>query len=388
MLRETVSFGRIGGIRVGAHWSALVTLGLFILSLGQSLADAYGGSVTIWLMAAVGALGLLASLLLHELAHSLVARRADVQVDGVVLWLLGGVSELGDEPKDARSDLRIALAGPLTSLLLAAGFFAVAAVVGTAAGDPALRTLVWLASMNLLLAVFNMLPGAPLDGGRVLRALVWRSTGDRLRAATVAARSGRTLGLFLILLGVAELIVVGNPGGIWLMLLGWFLYSAANVELTTAGLRQQLGDTRIRDVMTAHPVAIPVSWSVAELLRSPAMHSDHRVFPVVDAAGQPVAVLSWADLTALPVHERERASVRSVARPLAAAAKAAEDQSLSDVASRVILRPHLDIIAVVDPSGRLTGVVTATDLALACHRSALGLPLRGTDGKRSAIGDL
>ncbi|WP_405182769.1 site-2 protease family protein [Nocardia sp. NBC_01377] len=388
MLRETVSFGRIAGIRVGAHWSALVTLALFILLLGQSLVSAFGGSVNVWLIAAMGAVGLLVSLLLHEIAHSVLARRADIQVDGVVLWLLGGVSELADEPKDARSDLRIALAGPLTSLLLAIGFFSVAGILGDAAGEAVLHTLMWLATMNLLLAVFNLLPGAPLDGGRVLRALVWRSTGDRLRAATIAARSGRILGLFLLALGAAELILVGNPGGIWLMLLGWFLYSAANAELTTAGLRHQLGDIVIRDVMTSHPVAIPMSWSVAELLRSPEMRTDHRVFPVVDAAGQPVAVLSWSDLTALPVHSREQTSVHAVARPLPAAAKVPEDRSLSDVAARVVLRPHIDIIAAVDQQGRLTGVVTATDVALACHRSTLGLPVRGSERNGSAVGEL
>lgn len=376
MLRRTMALGHIAGVRIGAHWSALATLGLFTFLLGRALADAYGNSAEIWLTAALGAIGLLAALLAHELAHSIVARRDGVPVEGVVLWLLGGVSELGAEPQSPRSDLRIALAGPLTSLALAAGCFGLAVAVGTAAGAPVLDTLVWLSVTNLILAVFNLLPGAPLDGGRVLRALVWRWTGDQLRAAATAARSGRILGLVLLALGAAELIAIGNTGGVWLMLLGWFVSTAANAELTAAGLRHQLGGIRVRDVMSANPVTIPASWSVAELLTSPAARSDHQVFPVVDPVGRPIAVVSWGDLAALAPRTRAATSVLAAARPLPASARADEEDLLSAVATRVVLRPESDLVIAVDRIGRVIGVVSAADLALACHRSALGLPMR------------
>ncbi|WP_433520187.1 site-2 protease family protein [Nocardia pseudovaccinii] len=374
MVHATIPLGRLAGIRIGAHWSALVTLGLFTYLLGRALADADGNSLGVWLVAAVGAVGLFVSLLSHELAHSIIARRSGTRVDAVVLWLLGGVSELGDEPKDPRSDLRIAVAGPLTSLVLGVALFGVADVVAAVLSGAVPQMLAWLAAMNLILAVFNLLPGAPLDGGRVLRALIWRHTGDRLRASTVAARNGRVLGLALLILGGVELLLVGNGGGLWLMLLGWFLFSAANVELSAAGLRHRLGEVRVRDVMTERPLSVPATWSVGDLLRSQIVHSDHRVFPVIDPAGRPVGELAWSDLAALPAAARDTTAVRSLARPLPSKARVSGDELLSTVASQVVLRPDFDVIAVIDPPGRLVGVVTATDLTLAVQRSALGLP--------------
>lgn len=379
MLRGTIPLGHVAGVKVGAHWTSFATLGLFTLLLGRSLVDAYGNTTGVWLVAALGAAGLLAALLAHELAHSIVARRNGVRVERVVLWLLGGVSELDEEPKDPRADLHIALAGPLTSLVLAFCFFGVGVLLGTAAGEPVLDMLVWLAAMNLILALFNLLPGAPLDGGRVLRALIWRRTGDQLYAAALAARSGRILGFALLLLGGAELIVIGNTGGIWLMLLGWFVSSSANAELAIAGLRHQLGNIRVRDVMTQHPVTVPATWSIADLLGSPTIRSAHQVFPVVDTAGRPVGVLSWTDLTAIPAAGRATALVGGVARPLPAGARAREDDLLSTAATRAVLRPDLDVIAVVDNLGRVTGVITASDLTRACQRSALGLPVHAAD---------
>ncbi|WP_327117308.1 site-2 protease family protein [Nocardia sp. NBC_01730] len=141
--------------------------------------------------------------------------------------------------------------------MVAFGAAVAAAVVDP--GGPITGALVWLAVMNAVLGVFNLLPGAPLDGGRVLRATIWWRTGDRLRAATTAARSGQILGTVLLMIGVAELIVFGYLAGLWLMLLGWFLQSAAHAELTVAGLRHRFGDSRVRELMTRRPMAVPHS---------------------------------------------------------------------------------------------------------------------------------
>ncbi|MGK8507658.1 site-2 protease family protein [Nocardia asiatica] len=373
---RTLPLGRISGIRLGAHWSALVTVGLFTWILGSYLTGTATTAV-VWATAVIGAVMLCAALLAHELAHSLIARRNGVRVERIVLWLLGGVSELTDEPREARADLRIALAGPVTSLAIALVAFAGAAASAAADPDgPITAVLVWLAVMNAVLGLFNLLPGAPLDGGRVLRAAIWWRTGDRLRAATWAARSGQVLGTVLLMLGLAELILFGHLGGVWLMLLGWFLQSAAFAELTVAGLRHRLGDSKVRDVMTARPVAIPAAWSISELLHSNAVATGHRVFPVVDDAGHPTAVVAWSDLAAVAEPARATTTVGRAARALPTGAIAREDEPLSDVASRAVLRPNLDAVAVIDADGRLTGLITSTDLVLACDRSALGLPLR------------
>ncbi|WP_433754548.1 site-2 protease family protein [Nocardia sp. CA-135398] len=388
MVRATIPLGRVAGIRIGAHWSALVTLGLFTYLLGRSLTDAHGNSVAVWLVAAAGAVGLFASLLSHELAHSIIARRSGIRVEVVVLWLLGGVSELGDEPKDPRSDLRIAVAGPLASFTLGVALFGMTGVVAATVSGPVPEMFGWLAAMNLVLAIFNLIPGAPLDGGRALRALIWQRTGDRLRASTIAARSGRIVGLALLILGGVELLLVGAGGGLWLMLLGWFLYSSASAELTAAGLRHRLGDTRIRDVMTEHPLSVPATWSVADLLRSQIVHTDHRVFPVIDTVGRPIGELGWSDLTELSVAARETTAVGEVARPLPPTARVSGDELLSTVASQVVLRRDFDVITAIDPHGRLIGVVTATDLTLAVQRSALGLPARRPERYRPPDSEL
>ncbi|MBH0781723.1 site-2 protease family protein [Nocardia bovistercoris] len=373
MVKATIPLGRIAGVRIGVHWSALITVGLFTWMLGGALADEYGGSVGTWTVAVAGASALFGSLLAHELAHSVIARRNGVQVEGIVLWLLGGVSELRDEAPNPGADLRIAAAGPLVSVGLAAVCLGGAVVAAVAGGDLLGSTLLWLTAMNIVLALFNSIPAAPLDGGRVLRALVWRATGDRLRAETVAARGGRWCGGGLLALGAAELLVIGNAGGLWLILLGWFLFTAANAELTLAGLRHRLGELRVRDVMTVDPVTVSATWSVVEFLSSPAADSAHQVFPVVDADGRPVAVLSWSDVLRMPEVSGGPASVRAIARPLPSGSLVGEDVLLRDVVSRAVLRPNLDLLAAIGPDGRLTGMMTSTDLTTTCQRTALGL---------------
>ncbi|WP_052373225.1 site-2 protease family protein [Nocardia otitidiscaviarum] len=374
-MRSTIPLGRVAGIKVGANWSVLVTIGLFTWVLGSFLADT-ARPAAVWTAAVIGALTLIACLLVHELAHSIVARRSGIGVDGITLWLLGGVSELADEPEDARTDLRVALAGPLASLGLAALAFGAATVSALAIPDgPVTPTLVWLASVNVILGVFNLLPGAPLDGGRVLRAILWWRGGDRLRATTTAARSGQVLGTVLMLVGLAELLLFGHLGGLWLILLGWFLSAAANAELSVAGLRHRLADHRVGDVMTPDPMALPADWTVARLLRSEAPDTGHRVFPVVDHSGRPVGVLAWADLVAVDERYRDGMSLGDLARKLPTSAVVRADDRLADVASHTVLRPNLDAVAVVDSGGRLTGLLTATDMVLACQRSALGLPV-------------
>jgi Zn-dependent protease len=391
MVRQTFPLGTIAGIRIGAHWSILVTIGLFAWILRDDLAGR-GSSEFLWSVAAVGALALFASLVAHELAHSIVAVHSGVRVHRIVLWLLGGMSELTDEPRDARTDLRIALAGPLTSLTIGAAAFAAAELTAAVRVGAVAEALVWLAVMNTILAVFNLLPGAPLDGGRVLRAVLWWRSGDRLRAQAAAARSGHVLGTALIVLGAVEVVLSRQFGGLWLMLLGWFLQRAANGELAVAGLRHQLGDTRIQDVMSVPAMVVPRAWTVAELLASHAPDSGHHVFPVVDAGGHPVGILAWPDLAKVPVPARATTSVATLARPLPPAAIVGADELLGDAATRVILRPKLDAITVVGAQGRVMGIVTATDLTIACDRSALGLPvvrpepLRGANDTPSRTG--
>ena len=204
-----IPVGRIAGFPVSVNWSVLVVLWLFTWSLASTLPSTAPGYSTesYWVAGACGATVLLASLLAHELAHAIVARRAGVKVLGVTLWLFGGVTRLGTEAKTPQTAFRIAVSGPITSLLLAAGFAGIAAAT-TALGIDHIVIAVawWLAGVNLLLGLFNLLPGAPLDGGQVLRAWLWHRHGDAARAAVGAARAGRTVAVVLIALGLAEFL--------------------------------------------------------------------------------------------------------------------------------------------------------------------------------------
>ena len=226
---ENVRLGRVAGIPVGMNWSLLVVFVLITLTLAEGFSATVSGypDVAYWLVAITATLLFYACLLAHELAHSVVARRAGVPVHGITLWLFGGVSQLGGEAANADDLLRIALAGPLMSVTVGLVLSAVAVLVAVAGGPGLLVvTCGWLGGINLFLALFNLAPAAPLDGGRVLAALLWRRHGDRVRAAVSATRAGMTFGYVLIAVGVLVFLAGGGIGGLWFVFLGWFLLSA------------------------------------------------------------------------------------------------------------------------------------------------------------------
>ncbi|HET9877256.1 MAG TPA: site-2 protease family protein, partial [Mycobacterium sp.] len=224
-MRSTVKLGRIAGVEVGAHWSVLAIVVLLVAGLSMHFPQVVAGYP--WgahLLAAVVTVTLFVlSLLAHEMAHAIVAQRNGVQVDGITLWLLGGVARLRGEAATPGADFRISAIGPLTSLLLAGVFAGAAGLVDWAGiSDLVAAALTYLAVINVVLAVFNTIPAAPLDGGRILRAAIWAWRGDRLTATVVAARAGRIFGFVLIALGVLQ--AIGGAGiGLWWVLLGLFV---------------------------------------------------------------------------------------------------------------------------------------------------------------------
>lgn len=252
-MHDEIPLGRIAGFSVKVHWSVLVILWLFTWSLATTLPGTVKGyaPVAYWLAGAGGAAVLLASLLAHELAHAIVARRCGVPVENVTLWLFGGVTTLGGEAKTPRAAFRIAFAGPATSLALSATFGTLAVAL-TVIRTPSIAISVawWLAGVNLLLGLFNLLPGAPLDGGRLVRAYLWRRHGDIVRAGIGAARAGRVVALVLIALGLAEFVAGGLVGGVWLAFIGWFIFAAAREEETRISTRQLFAGVTVADAMT------------------------------------------------------------------------------------------------------------------------------------------
>jgi Zn-dependent protease len=374
MLFPTIPLGRISGIRIGAHWSVLIVVVLIAQVLAVTvLPSAAPGQrgTAYWTVGAFTAALFVFSLLAHELAHALTARHYGVRVRRVTLWMLGGATEIEDEPPSPRADFMIAAVGPLTSLAIG-GLCWLAATALTATLSPLLLGgLIWLALTNAALAVFNLLPGAPLDGGRVLRAALWKRTGDRIRAGASSAKAGRVLGFALVGAGLAEVFLIGQWAGLWLALVGWFLISAASVERASGAVRQGLTGVPVRAVMTADPVVAPEWLTVQGFLDQIAMSARHRTFPVVSFQGAPVGVLDLGTLARLSPQDRLTTRVADVCRTPPRVTVVTSGDPITGVLGRSQARTGKDLVLVAD-DGRLTGVIAVSDLARVLELVALG----------------
>ena len=248
-LKGTLRLGVVAGVDVGLRYSWFVAFGLFTWIVSNALLpDRYPGwaSATYWATGVVAVLLLFGSVLVHELAHSVVAKKRGSPVEGITLFLLGGMSSLGAEVRGARDEFVISIVGPLTSATLFAVVWAVSLVIADR-GRPVDAVIWYLWTVNLLLAAFNLLPAFPLDGGRVLRSVVWGATGSMATATKVASRAGQAFGVLAALLGVISIVTGGMVGVLWIGL-GWFIFSAASASLRS--LRESLEQERVQDGST------------------------------------------------------------------------------------------------------------------------------------------
>ena len=373
-MRASISLGRIAGIRVGINASVFLIIAILVFGLatGTLPASYPGRGVVAYLVAAiVGAVLFLASLMAHELAHSLVARRNGIEVDSIVLWLLGGVAQLRGDAKTPGADFRIAIVGPLTSVGLAI-FFGVAAegVRLLGGGGLPVGVLAYLAGTNVVLAVFNLIPAAPLDGGRVLRAALWRWRGDRHAAAVSAARVGRILGFVLIAIGVLQVVTGAGLGGLWLALIGWFVVSAATVEEQQARMSGRLAGVTVGQLMTAQPVILDGNLTVDDFVRQVALTHRFSTYPLVDPAGRLTGLVTLNRVRSVPPAERATTRLWEIACAPADVPVA----HLEDSVVELLVRMHgcADGRAVVvDDAGRVVGVVSPSDVARALQLANL-----------------
>jgi Zn-dependent protease/CBS domain-containing protein len=366
---QTFSLGRISGIRIGVNWSVLVIVALLAygLAAGQFPAAAPRRPVAEYIAAAVvTAVAYMGSLLAHELAHSLVARRNGLEVEGITLWLLGGVSRLQGEVPDPGAEVRIAGVGPLVSLLLGGAFLLVAWLLhASGVQGVVVAALAWLGGINVLLAVFNVIPAAPLDGGRLLRAVLWRITGDKLKAAAWSARSGQVFGWALVVVATYLVLARREYNWLWFALLGWFLISAATTESQQAVLQSRLRTVAVRQIMTANPVTVPASATVAQFLDDYLPRYRHSAFPVV-ADVQTVGLVTVHRISQVPAGERGQTTLRDAACPLSEVARATPDEPVADVLPR--LNACSEGRALVFADGHLAGIVSPADISRALER--------------------
>lgn len=363
-MNETFRLGRIAGIDIGINWSWLIVLVLMLWTLAAGIFPTENpglGDGTYAAMAAVAAIIFFGSLLLHELGHAVTAKRLGMTIDGITLWLFGGVARFSGMFESARAEFRIAIAGPLVSVALGGIFIGLAAVLHL--GRAVDGVLSWLGYINLVLAAFNMLPAQPLDGGRVLHALLWSRSGDLMVATRRAARAGEALGYAMIFAGVLAFITLGAFGGAWIAFLGWFLLSAARAEAQAVMVRYSLGDLRVADLMTRNPVTVEASASLGRFMDDVARHTRFTTYPVVDADGRPVGLLAFRHVAAVPRDEwdRERVSDRMITGTSLVAVH--PDDRAADAVDRLAASPVNRALVTVE--GRLVGLLSVSDVVRA-----------------------
>ena len=267
-MRATVRLGRVRGIQIGVHWSLLVisvvVAGTLATSVFPDLVPDAGGSY--WAAAVLATALFFASILAHELAHALVALRRGQRVEGITLWLLGGVASLRDEAPDPRSEFLVAIAGPAMSIALGVGFTAAAFGLDATLSDGSLlpAVAIYLGIVNVILALFNLLPGAPLDGGRILTAALWAWRKDRRRAQITASRCGFVLGILLIGVGVLGFVFGFGFGDLWTALVGWFVIDASRSEELGARVARSLDEHTVGQLMSPPPPSLPEWTTVAD----------------------------------------------------------------------------------------------------------------------------
>jgi len=355
--------GRIAGIDVFIDLSAIVIVALIAWVMANALPTLEAGysSAAYWSVGVIGSLLFVVALFAHELSHSFVARRRGITVRDITLWMLGGIATIEGEPNSANDELAVAIAGPLTSFAIGAAFL-VAGMLGSTIDLPRLLVagLVWLGTMNIILAVFNLIPAAPLDGGRVLAAFLWRQHGDRLRAARSAARAGRYFAWFLFAVGITEMLGGAGVSGIWSVLLGWFILGAAAAEEERATVESELSGVRIGALMTPDPIVAPDSITVDEFLDRYVASRRCTSFPVTHD-GSIVGLATLARCRALDPRRRAGTSVCDVAWPLTDVPIARPDDLVVDVLHRGISGGDGRIL--VFEGDRLVGIVSPSDVA-------------------------
>ncbi len=371
---NSFTIGSVAGIRIALHpsWLVIAFLVTYSLAIGN-LPQSFPGwePALYWVVAAVVAALFFASVLAHELSHALVARRFGIKVRDITLFVFGGAATLEGDAGTPRQEALIAFAGPLCSILLGAAFYGLTVVTGQ---EQFAAVLGWLAFINVSLGVFNLIPGFPMDGGRMLRALLWRLRGDQFAATRNAATVGRLFGYLLIGLGAYIAFDGGVFNGIWLALIGWFISSAAESSVAELSFQRMLRGVRVRDVMEPEPASVTPNETVADLVNERLMRGEDRSFLVRHDDGGLAGIVTLSDIRQVAREQWPMARVTDIMTRYAELAKVGPDEQL-ERALKVLQQREVNQLPVVDEDGRtVLGLLTrAGILRLVDTRMKLGV---------------
>lgn len=316
-MQSQIKLGRLFGIEIGLHYSWFLIAILIVYSLSSQFhaSNPEWGDGVILALAVATAILFFVSLVLHELAHSLVATKNGLPVKEITLFALGGVSQIEKNPLSAKVEFWMAFVGPLTSALIGGVCLALARLIGDPSSDPGMAMLLWLGYINLTLALFNLVPGYPLDGGRVLRAIIWWQIGDADRSTRIAAKAGEVVAYLFILLGIVRFFGGAGIGGLWIAFIGWFLLQASQQSYLQVGLAHTLNGVSVADVMTRDYPTVDGSLGVQTFVDHELLRTGRRCFMVVDK-GEVTGLVTPHEIKQIDRAKWPATTMHDVMRPL------------------------------------------------------------------------
>lgn len=363
MFGPRIDLFKVFGFKIRLDWTWFIIALLVTWSLAAGyFPENYESlqTATYWIMGAVGAIGLFASIVLHEIGHAAVARYHGMNIRGITLFVFGGVAEMSDEPPTPRAEFQVAAAGPLVSVLLAAALYLLtAALQAVQLGGPAVGVTAWLATVNLVVVVFNLVPGFPLDGGRILRSALW-AWKENLRWATrVTARIGSAFGVFLIVWGVLQFISGYAIGGMWLAVVGLFLRGAAQSSYQQLLVRQVLEGEPVSRFMHAEPHTVPPSITLRELVDDHVYRHHFKLFPV-EEDGRLLGCVTTRQIKEVPREEWDTKHVADVLQECSGENTIEAGADAMEALSRFSRTGNSRMLVVAD--GKLQGILSLKDL--------------------------
>lgn len=364
MLNSSLKLGRIRGIEIAIHWSWLIIFVLFTWSLAVFFfPPLYPGwsAITYWIVGAISTVLLFISVLLHELSHSLVAESQGIPVSSITLFVFGGVSNIQREPTTARNEFLMAVAGPVSSIVIGVVSYGLLLALAGVAPPVVLAVLFAMAIYNVILGVFNLIPGFPLDGGRVFRSIIWAITGSFREATNVATIVGQVFAYIFIFGGLFLAITGSFLSGIWLVFIGWFLNNAASSSRQQAELESLLRGVKVGTVMSTNPPAVPTHTSLVDFVEHFVLARNIRAVPVVSESDRSIlGLVTLQEVREVPREAWSSTAVDQVMVPARNLTVATPDEPLID-ALRDLSTEDLNQLPVVD-HGRLVGLLTRSDV--------------------------
>ncbi len=363
MFGKRIKLFNLLGFEVNIDLSWIIIAVLITWSLAQFLFPSWYPGLdreTYWLMGVIGALGLFVSIVAHEFCHSVVARKFGMHMKGITLFIFGGVAEMGDEPPTAKAEFFMAIVGPLSSLAIAVIFYLIYSWGKSSGWNPPVTEVVkYIAYINGILAVFNLIPAFPLDGGRVLRSILWGAKGNLRWATRISSTIGSAFGIGLIIYGVFQFIYGNIIGGVWMFLIGMFLKSAAQMSYQQLLVRKALEGEAVRRFMNAHPVTVQDSITVAQLVDDYIYKYHYKMFPVL-SGDRLVGCITTREVKEIPRENWTHETIREAASACSPENTISPDTDAIKALGRMN-QGGVSRLLVVD-DGRLVGIVTLKDL--------------------------